>query len=264
MLGAFIDNEIHWPSNLAELIFKQDVKHPAKKAAIEFLRTKYQTLDALNQAWGTKHTSWEFTPSSSKQNQADLDAIKELYANRYYKICREALNEELPGILYLGSRIHSCPPFVARAAAKHVDVFSINHYWNRAGLGTASHSKLDVPIIITEFHFGATDRGVPGSSLSPVGNQKQRARAYANYVLSALHHPRIIGTHHFQWYDQSSAGRPGENYQIGFLDVTDSPYPEFTDTVTALGKTLYKTRQNPPKNVLQSLEKTIQGKVGSD
>ena len=258
VLGAFIDNEIHWPSNLAELIFKQDVKHPAREAAIEFLRKKHLTLEALNVAWQTKHTSWEFTPSPTEQNKSDLERIKERYADKFYQVCRDALREELPGILYLGSRIHACPPYAARAAAKHVDVFSINHYWNRAGLGTAAHSELDVPIIITEFHFGATDRGVLGASLSPIDNQKQRARAYANYVLSALHHPRIIGTHHFQWYDQSSAGRPGENYQIGFLDVTDSPYPEFTEAVTQLAKVLYNTRQNPPKDVLQSLEETIE------
>ena len=243
--------------NLAELIFKQGVEHPARKAAVGYLQEKYSTLDALNMAWKTEHQSWEFIPVSTGQNQADLEAIKELYADRFYQVCRDALREELPGILYLGSRIHACPPYAARAAAKYVDVFSINHYWHRAGLGTASHSDLDVPIIITEFHFGATDRGVLGASLSPVHNQKQRARAYANYVLSALHHPRIIGTHHFQWYDQSSAGRPGENYQIGFLDVTDTPYPEFTEVVTRLAKGLYNTRQNPPDNVLQSLEETI-------
>ena len=176
VLGAFIDNEIHWPSNLAELIFKQGVDHPARKAAVGYLQEKYSTLDALNVAWETEHESWEFTPASSEQNQADLEAIKELYADRFYQVCRDALREELPGILYLGSRIHACPPYAARAAAKYVDVFSINHYWHRAGLGTASHSDLDVPIIITEFHFGATDRGVLGASLSPVHNQNN-ARA---------------------------------------------------------------------------------------
>jgi hypothetical protein len=47
----------------------------------------------------------------------------------------------------------------------------------------------------------------------------------------------VIGTHWFQWIDQPSTGRfDGENYNIGFLDVTDRPYPE----MVAAAKETYK------------------------
>jgi hypothetical protein len=37
----------------------------------------------------------------------------------------------------------------------------------------------------------------------------------------------MIGTHWFQWLDQPATGRnDGENYNIGFVDVTDRPYAE--------------------------------------
>ena len=37
----------------------------------------------------------------------------------------------------------------------------------------------------------------------------------------------MIGAHWFQWLDEPVTGRPdGENYNIGFVDVTDQPYPE--------------------------------------
>jgi hypothetical protein len=36
-----------------------------------------------------------------------------------------------------------------------------------------------------------------------------------------------VGTHWFQWLDQPATGRSdGENYNIGFVDVTDRPYAE--------------------------------------
>ena len=40
----------------------------------------------------------------------------------------------------------------------------------------------------------------------------------------------MIGTHWFQWLDQPATGRnDGENYNIGFVDVTDQPYAELVD-----------------------------------
>ena len=51
---------------------------------------------------------------------------------------------------------------------------------------------------------------------------------------NAAAHPALIGTHWFQWMDQAPTGRgDGENYNIGFLDVTDRPYPELIDAVKA-------------------------------
>ena len=42
-----------------------------------------------------------------------------------------------------------------------------------------------------------------------------------------LGNPLIVGTHWFQYGDQATTGRgDGENYQIGFVDVCDTPYAE--------------------------------------
>ena len=41
--------------------------------------------------------------------------------------------------------------------------------------------------------------------------------------------PCCVGAHWFQHVDQPVLGRfDGENYNIGFVDVTDRPYPELT------------------------------------
>jgi hypothetical protein len=61
-------------------------------------------------------------------------------------------------------------------------------------------------------------------------NQEERGVAYRYYVEQAAAHPSVIGTHWFQWWDQPPTGRfDGENYNIGFVDVTDRPYRELID-----------------------------------
>jgi len=58
-------------------------------------------------------------------------------------------------------------------------------------------------------------------------NQDERAAGYRYYVEQSAAHPAVVGTHWFQWLDQPVTGRnDGENYNIGFVDVTDQPYPE--------------------------------------
>jgi hypothetical protein len=58
-----------------------------------------------------------------------------------------------------------------------------------------------------------------------------RGEAYRYYVTTAAQQPAIVGALWFQCYDESTTGRfDGENYQIGFLDICDTPY---TGTIAA-------------------------------
>lgn len=70
-------------------------------------------------------------------------------------------------------------------------------------------------------------------------NQEEQGVAYRYYVENAAAHPALIGIHWFQWIDQPSTGRfDGENYNIGFVDVTDQPYTELIDAVKETFKRL--------------------------
>ena len=86
---------------------------------------------------------------------------------------------------------------------------------------------VDKPVIIGEFHFGALDRGMfhtgPGARRPASRSGPRPTRPTSR---GALDNPLIVGTHWFQFGDQATTGRgDGENYQIGFLDVCDTPYP---------------------------------------
>ena len=100
-------------------------------------------------------------------------------------------------------------------------------------------------MLIGEFHFGTYDRGMFSASLCPVWNQQERAVSYQRYLQGALSNPAMIGAHWFQFRDQPLTGRwDGEGYQIGFVDVADTPYPELTQAAREVGENMYSYREN--------------------
>jgi len=81
------------------------------------------------------------------------------------------------------------------------------------------------------------------TGLRGVASQEQRAYAYEHYLKQALTHPNIVGTHWFQFRDQALTGRgDGENYNIGFVTITDTPYPEMRAAARRVNAPLYQRR----------------------
>jgi hypothetical protein len=168
----------------------------------------------------------------------------------YYKQVGALAKELMPDTLYLGSRLdyHDWPDVpearmeIVRAAAKYCDVISFNFYKFTLD-DFVLPDGVDKPVIIGEFHMGALDRGLFHTGLRAVIDQNQRAEGYRYYVTSALQNPAIVGAHWFQCYDESTTGRfDGENYQIGFLDICDTPYWETIAAVRDVGYNLYGLR----------------------
>ncbi len=256
VLGVFIDNEIYWNEPFVQNALLRGPDQPARIACIAWLKNKHGTIEKLNSAWATSYAGWDdigaLPENGSEGLRTDISGLKRLISGTYYRICREAMREALPHHLYLGSRKHKADQEVYEEAAKYVDVLSGNSYEPLSGSKVSKAG--DVPWMETEFHFGAPDRGVPGVGLWPVGDQVQRSRSYVAYVLSGLKHPNIVGTHWFAFPDQSAAGRPGENYQIGFVDVTDTPYPEITQASHAMADRMYEIGADKSSSLLESLE----------
>jgi hypothetical protein len=75
-------------------------------------------------------------------------------------------------------------------------------------------------------------------------SQSERAMMYQAYVHSVLDHPNFVGCHWFQYVDQPLTGRwfDGENYNIGFLTVTDTPYPEMVKAARQVHREAYRRR----------------------
>ena len=232
-IGYFSDNELSWgdETSLALGTLKSPPDQPAKIVLIADLKTKYGDIAKLNSAWGTRHESWDAlratrdTPDPHKAH-ADLTDFYTKSAETYFRTVRDAIKAVAPHQLYLGCRFAWVNDLADRAAGKYCDVISYNLY--RRDVADFKNPSSDKPLIIGEFHFGALDRGLFHTGLVPVENQAARARAYKDFVLGAIRHPQFVGTHWFQWMDEPTTGRvlDEENYQIGFLDVADTPYRE--------------------------------------
>jgi hypothetical protein len=247
-VGYFVHNELAWGDevSLASAALISPADQPAKKIFLEDLKAKYTTIDKLNAAWGTEQSTWEALQAGQapdkKKAWADLTAFYTKTAETYFRIIREELKKVAPNQLYMGCRFAWVNDRAARAAAKFCDVVSYNRY----SYSVAEHRPpdgIDKPTIIGEFHFGALDRGMFHTGLRRTANQQDRADKYKSYVQGALRNPCIVGTHWFQYKDQATTGRgDGENYQIGFIDICDKPYPEIVRASREVGYNLYEYR----------------------
>jgi hypothetical protein len=248
-LGYFVHNELSWgdDTSLATAALASGADQPAKIAFVNDLEARYETIENLNQVWGTAYASWTAmlesrqTPDKVKARE-DLQEFYTKTAETYFSTIRKELKRVAPNQLYLGCRFAWVNDRAAQAAAKFCDVVSYNRYeYSVADLKMPGET--DMPLIIGEFHFGALDRGMFHTGLRRTESQQDRAGKYRSYVQSALRNPAIIGTHWFQYKDQPTTGRgDGENYQIGFVDICDTPYPEIVQAAREVALSMYGYR----------------------
>ncbi|MFO0960004.1 MAG: beta-galactosidase [Isosphaeraceae bacterium] len=261
-VGVFVDNELSWGADgeagryglaLGALAARPD--SPAHRAFLDLLRKRYGSIDKLNASWNSKFESWDeldragYSPKPPFANTADLgDFVVEL-ANRYFEAVRGALKKADPDHLYLGCRFAWRTREAISAAAKHCDVVSFNIYKERVDPQEWAYlNDLGKPAIIGEFHAGALDRGMFHTGLVSARDQADRARIFREYLSSVIDHPALVGCHWFQYADQALTGRAldGENYNIGLVTITDTPYPEMVAAARDIHSGLYTRRAQVP------------------
>ncbi len=265
-IGYFIGNELEWrggPDMINEVL-TAPAKQPGKLALVKLLQERHSTITNLNTAWHTAYATWDALLASTNKVDAalaltDFTAFNEQLAELYYQICETELKRATPNKLNLGSRFHTVNPIAVRAAARHCDVVSFNKYATSIR-NLNLPGDLDRPVIIGEFHFPAWDRSFSANADCGQLSEVQRADSYWYYLTGALENPLIVGTHWFQYLDQPLTGRPdGENFPIGFVDVTDTPYDELTKVTRELGDNLYARRLQV--NPATAVKKTADGKT---
>lgn len=251
-VGVFVDNELGWgdETSLAVAALKSPADQPAKLAFVADLKQKYHNIQPLNAQWGTQYKSWEAVLSEQAAPHADRarDDLRAFYTrlgDEYFRVCRDAVKAIAPDTLYLGCRFAWANDRAVRSAARYCDVIAFNRY-EYSVADYKLPEGVDMPAIIGEFHFGALDRGLFHTGLKPTDDQRARANAYRDYVTGALKNPIWVGTHWFQYGDQAATGRgDGENYQIGFVDICDTPYAETIEAAREIGRTMYTLRLEP-------------------
>ena len=247
-IGYFIDNELQF-GRILEGVLKSAPAQPAKVEFVNGLKAKYGEVAKLNAAWETDFADWpqvaaNKTAPKGKEFRKDADAFLAKFLERYFELCAKGVKSAAPHRLYLGCRFVGFRQSASarESAVKYCDVVSVNTYTNSVN-NMNGNDYPDKPVLIGEFHFGTYDRGMFSDSLAPVWGQEERATSYTRYLQGALVHPNFVGAHYFQFRDQPLTGRwDGEGYQIGFVDVADTPYRELTQAAREVGENMYQYR----------------------
>ncbi|KMT63726.1 agarase [Catenovulum maritimum] len=262
-IGIFVDNEKSWGNNsslqkrygiVLNTLTREDSDSPLKAKISQMMQAKYPSIKALNTIWKTDIESWaSFSKGISITDLnagvvADLADMSFAYANEYFKIVHDALADVAPNHMYMGVRMAAwgLTTEAANAAAQYADIMSYNFYREYA------HPKawefladLDKPSLIGEFHMGATsDTGLYHPGLILAADQQDRAQMYKDYMYSIIDNPYMVGAHWFQYLDSPLTGRAhdGENYNTGFVTITDVPYQEMVNAAKEVNANLYQRK----------------------
>lgn len=262
-IGIFIDNEISWGNDSSDngrfgivmnTLGRDAAECPAKAVFIHLLREEHGTIEELNAFWGTQIASWDSLSNGytndgelSDEQREDYAMLSEALISEYFKVVNRELKQKMPNHLYCGARFADwgLTQEAVKAAAKHTDVVSYNLYTE----GLPGHfggwlAEVDRPSILGEVHFGATDRGMFHGGICTAADQEDRGIKHAEYVKSVLRNPYFVGTHWFQYVDSPTTGRAldGENYNSGFVSVTDTPYEPLIEAAKSVNRELYEIR----------------------
>jgi hypothetical protein len=212
LIGYFIGNEPPWPRRESEVI-DMYLAGPPTSMQREIIR-------------------WLAQGDTPERRRQFVVAAFE----KYLAMVGAALKKYDPNHLNLGIRFGGNPPDYVSRAAHVFDVYSLNTYeYEPTRQVKTAYELSGRPVVIGEFHFGVPADGL-GAGLVQVRDQKERGVAYRYYVEQAAALPGFLGAGWFIGVDESVTGRmDGENYNIGFLDVTDRAYP---DLVSAAKETL--------------------------
>jgi len=252
LLGVFLDNEMPWfgksgwddiPTyTLLEKAIEQPMGEGFREAAIDFLKQRHVSADALGEAYGTEFLEWSdvqtlrlrsiATPAAKK----DRDEFTAMLADRFFDTSTRIVREMLPGVLILGSRFPGdAPDSVIRACGRTCEVVSVNAYYfgsTADAQGLARFWALGGrPLMHTEYSWRASQNssGNPNNrgAGAIVETQAERGTHYQALIEDVASLPVVIGSHWFEFADQSPDGRfDGENSNYGVVDIHNKPYEE--------------------------------------
>lgn len=260
-IGYYVDNELSWGGGttdrthygLAYGALSADGKLPAKRAFVKQLQSHYGSIKQLNKAWNAHFASWpglldqSYQPPEtlSPKMRKDFSNFLTLDADQYFKVIRDAIKKYDPHHMYLGAKFAWRTPEAVEASARYCDVVSFDIYKSHLDPKEwAFTTALNKPCMDAEFHFGAVDRGMFHTGLVSTPNQQARAAVYKQYLESVEALPGFVGCQWFEYYDEPLTGRAGdgENYNIGFVSATDTPYPEMVESAKAVSAEVYRRR----------------------
>jgi hypothetical protein len=237
-LGSEID-EIFTGTEIREVLAKNS-SVAAKKALSDYaLSALYDgNLSALATAWRIAASNIQDVYNSSPNpSDADVEALRQYYADAYYRYVYETIKSIDPNHLYIAAYI--VPGWWEnendwRLIGKWCDVIGYdfyNHDFEDNRLARLIR-ETDKPVLCGEFSFPALYRGTRGFGAyqSWANDDAESGDLYTAYCEAGAANPYCVGVCWFQYRDQPITGRGpgrgtelvyGENYAFGIVDITD-------------------------------------------
>ena len=266
LIGYFLRNEPNWAFGAHDIAFEMfATTQPSvsKNTFARWLSQKYSSVEEFNKSWNLSLISFEditkeiFDDFPSETAKTDFWSFSEILVAKYVNVPCDEVEKVDPDHLNLGMRYAWMSSDLLYKAGERFDVFSINGYGNPGPPETAEIARISgKPVMIGEFHFGATDYGLPATGIQGALSQTDRGKAYRYYIEQGLARPELIGMHYFQWLDQPVFGRlDGENYNIGFMDICNQPYRELVDAAKLTHQKMYDVASGNEKPFDEVIEK---------
>ena len=234
LLGYFSDNELPFPSTLLTDWLALTPGNASCDEAWRWLRARYGSAASTNNV----------------TSQDKLDFLGNVWA-RYYRLVNQAIKQQDPNHLYLGSRLYSSDkdrPEVFRAIGPYVDVISVNHYsqWTpnieRIRMWEKESGR---PVLITEFYVKGVDSGMTNSTGAGwlVRMQKDRGAFYHNFVLTLIESQACVGWHWFKYtdnYPDSNTDPSNIDSNKGVVGNRYVPYTVLLESMREINERAYR------------------------
>jgi hypothetical protein len=248
LVGHFFGAEQDWVG-LSRAFPRLPTDTACAKRLRQFLRIRYaDSIEELRAAWGNPAATFDDLhpdDSAGPGMNRDMLAFLEIFADRFYRLCAEAIRRYNPNHLVLAERAHptNFMDEVVRAMGRYCDAVSFDMY------GDEPYAKCDrvyqltgKPMLVSEMGFRARDRGL-ASSLYTVATQADRAEGYKRYMQAVLDKPYFVGSLLFCYKDQMFTAAPfGEAYNYGMVTIAETPHTEYVQAITEVNRGIYQHR----------------------
>ncbi|HBP38617.1 MAG TPA: beta-galactosidase, partial [Clostridiales bacterium] len=259
LIGYFLNNEPEWmfqeDCNLAYEMLVCEHPLETRKHWAAWISGRYADIGEFGVCWQLSCDSFDrlleplprsYRPTERAKN--DLEAYERILMRRYADIPLQECRRVTGNHLCLGLRYSN---YIPRYALYNdlFDVLSFNCYKRDPSEKLRLAASAGKPVIIGEWHVGEPESGLWRSGHICAATSTDRGKAYRHYVETAAAFPCCVGTHYFEYNDQSLLGRfDGEHMAHGLIDCTNRPYPEMARAISACSDALYGvlTGSRPP------------------
>ena len=237
---------------------------PAKRALVDrALSTMYNSsVVAMAAAWHVANATTNGLYSASPTPPAaDIETLRQFYADRYYDFLYQTVRSIDPNHLYFGFWI--VPGWWVNATdwqliAPHVDVIGYDRYspvFEDSLLEGLAKSTAK-PIFLGEFSFPPSyglQRGYEVYAAASASDDADAGAQYHSNLASAARNPWCVGVAWFEYRDEPVSGRgflgetdldlvEGEDYAFGMVDVADRPKYDLVNQVRTTNVTMAQRR----------------------